>query len=144
MKLSQIVTDYRRRMQISQREFARRCDLSNSYISFIENEYNPRTGRPIVPTLEIYQKIAIGMGVTVHQLFEQLDEDAPVDLGINPVAKDDAPAAGDEFHTDEARILAKGIDKLPKEQREQALSVIRAMFVKYADYFEKETDDDDA
>ena len=39
--------------------------------------------------------------------------------------------------TDEARILAAGIDKLPKEQREQALSVIRAMFAKYADYFEE-------
>lgn len=43
-------------------------------------------------------------------------------------------------HTQEARILAKGIDKLPKEQREQALSVIRAMFAKYADYFEKGSD----
>ena len=39
--------------------------------------------------------------------------------------------------TNEARILAAGIDKLPKEQREQALSVIRAMFTKYADYFEE-------
>ena len=45
-------------------------------------------------------------------------------------------------HTSEARILASGIDKLPKEQREQALAVIRAMFVKYADYFDKENDDD--
>ena len=44
--------------------------------------------------------------------------------------------------TVEARILAKGIDKLPPEQREQALNVIRAMFVKYADYFEKETDNE--
>lgn len=45
--------------------------------------------------------------------------------------------------TPEARILAKGIDKLPQEQREQALAVIRAMFIKYADYFEKETNDND-
>ena len=45
-------------------------------------------------------------------------------------------------HTSEARILASGIDKLPKEQREQALAVIRAMFVKYADCFDKENDDD--
>lgn len=44
--------------------------------------------------------------------------------------------------TSEARILAKGIDKLPQEQREQALSVIRAMFVKYADYFDKEHTDE--
>lgn len=38
--------------------------------------------------------------------------------------------------THEARILAKGIDKLPKEQREQALAVVRAMFAMHADYFE--------
>jgi len=44
--------------------------------------------------------------------------------------------------TEEARILAKGIDKLPQEQREQALSVIKAMFAKYSNYFEKENDDE--
>ena len=44
--------------------------------------------------------------------------------------------------TQEARILARGIDKLPKEQREQALNVVKAMFAKYADYFEKEVSDD--
>ena len=55
---------------------------------------------------------------------------------------DESAPAVDLPHTEEARILAKGIDQLPKEQREQALSVIRAMFVKYADYFEKEDAND--
>lgn len=45
--------------------------------------------------------------------------------------------------TEEARILAKGIDQLPKAQREQALNVIRAMFSMHADYFTKGNDDDD-
>ena len=44
--------------------------------------------------------------------------------------------------TEESRTLAKGIDQLPKEQREQALSVVRAMFEKYANFFEKENADD--
>ena len=44
--------------------------------------------------------------------------------------------------TEESRTLAKGIDQLPKEQREQALSVVRAMFEKYAKFFEKENADD--
>lgn len=87
MKLSHIITDYRSQMKISQREFARRCGLSNSYISFIENEHNPRTGKPIVPTLEQYQKIASGMGLTVHQLFERLDEDSPVDLHVSDTSR---------------------------------------------------------
>ena len=74
MKLSTIIIEHRKQLQISQREFSRRCGLSNSYISFLENEYNPRTGKPIVPTLEQYQKIAAGLGLPVHQLFEKLDE----------------------------------------------------------------------
>ena len=46
--------------------------------------------------------------------------------------------------TAEARILAEGIDKLPKEQRERALAVFRAMFEpQYADLFTKGTNDDD-
>ena len=44
--------------------------------------------------------------------------------------------------TSEARILAQGIDKLPKEQREQALNVVRAMFAKYANLFEKGDEDE--
>ena len=80
MKLSNLIIDYRKRMNISQREFSRRCDLSNSYISFLEKEINPKTGKPLIPTLEQYKKIADGMGITVHRLFELLDEDSPVDL----------------------------------------------------------------
>lgn len=45
--------------------------------------------------------------------------------------------------TAEAQILAKGIDKMPKEQREQALNIIKAVFTQYADYFNKEQNDDD-
>jgi len=84
MKLSTIISDYRSALQISQREFARRCDLSNSYISFLEKDINPKTGKPMVPTLYQYKKLASGMDMTVQQLFELLDEDAPVDLADAP------------------------------------------------------------
>lgn len=39
--------------------------------------------------------------------------------------------------TEEARILATGVDKLTKAEREQALAVVRAMFAQYAEYFEQ-------
>jgi len=123
MKLSAIVSDFRHRLQISQREFARRCGLSNSYISFIENELNPRTGRPLVPTLEQYQKLASGMDMTVHQLFELLDNDAPVNL-----RSDSKGPVADEPKNDDIRLLIRGLNKLTPEQVAQAKSVFRAMF----------------
>ena len=118
MKLSNIVIDYRKRMQISQREFARRCGLSNSYISFIENEYNPRTGKPIVPTLEQYQKIASCMDMSVHQLFELLDEDSPVDLHNSPQASEDDP---------QIRIVSGMMENMSEQQKKQIVAIVRAV-----------------
>ena len=122
MKLSSIITEYRKRMQISQREFARRCGLSNSYISFIEKESNPRTGRPIVPTLEQYQNLAAGMGLTVHQLFEQLDEDSPVEI-LNPSP---VPAQTSDM-IPEIKIVSELMEEMNQEQREQIVAIVRAI-----------------
>ena len=45
--------------------------------------------------------------------------------------------------TKEAKILSRGIDRLPKEQREQALAMFQVMFSpQYADLFTKGEDDD--
>lgn len=47
-------------------------------------------------------------------------------------------------HTLEARLLAHGVDNMPKEQREQALNIMKTIFVQYADYFnQKENSNDD-
>jgi len=97
MKLSKIIMDYREKMQISQREFSRRCGLSNSYISFIENEFNPRTKKPIVPTIIQYKKIADCMGISLQELFEMLDGDAPVDI---------SPAITSDLTEEEEQLIA--------------------------------------
>ena len=45
--------------------------------------------------------------------------------------------------TKEAKILSRGIDRLPKEQREKALAMFQVMFApKYADLFTKENEDE--
>lgn len=136
MKLSAIIIEYRNRFQISQREFSRRCGLSNSYISFLENEVNPRTGRPIVPTLEQYQKLATGMNMTVQQLFEMLDEDSPVDLHADPVPESSSP------NQDEIRLLIPGLSRIPREQVERTKNAFLAMFkATYPELFDKGDDD---
>ena len=40
-----------------------------------------------------------------------------------------------EPQTIEARIVSGGIDKLPKEQREQAIDIMKAVFKQYSEYF---------
>lgn len=54
-----------------------------------------------------------------------------------PAAEPDVPK------TIEARIVSGGMDKLPKEQREQVLNVVRAMFAQHPELFEKEGNEND-
>ena len=55
----------------------------------------------------------------------------------------DDPIHGKKLSSD-ARILAQGFDKLPKEQQERALAMFRVMFEpQYAHLFTKGPEDDD-
>lgn len=70
------------------------------------------------------------------RIADALEVSADVLLGRS----DDVRNVPETPKTDEAWILARGVDKLPKDQREQALAVVRAMFAQYADYFEQRRD----
>lgn len=141
MKLSEIIRNYRYDNDMSQREFAKRCGLSNSYISFIEKELNPKTGKPLVPTIEQYGNIARGMGITLQRLFEMLDKDSPVSLAVYSHSRNEEPPDNQPL-TNEARIISGGVDKMPPEKREQALKILQVAFTEYADFFKEETDND--
>lgn len=80
MELKDLLTNYRYQNRISQREFARRCNLSNSLISILEMGKNPQTGKKPTPDIDTYKKIASGMGITVHKLFQMIGDSEMVDL----------------------------------------------------------------
>ena len=83
MTLKEIIVAYRTEHNLSQRQFALRCGLSNGYISMIEREENPKTGQPITPTLQKLKQLADGMGITMSELF-QIADDMPVNLMQEP------------------------------------------------------------
>lgn len=109
MKLGKLILQYRERNDLSQREFARRCDLSNSLISIIEKGINPQTGKEVSPDLETYARIARAMGITMQTLFEQLGDDATVHLLTFQAGPDDDPDP-DYVQDDEDGILLQDGD----------------------------------
>lgn len=56
---------------------------------------------------------------------------------------DDPPDPSREVQpkNDDVRLLIRGLNQLSPEELEQATNVMRAMFAKHADYFNKEDDD---
>ncbi len=81
MTLSDLLVKYRTEHNISQRQFASQCGVSNGYIAMLENNRNPKTGQPVVPSLPYLNKIASCMGITLSELFSMVD-DMPVDISL--------------------------------------------------------------
>lgn len=79
MKLSEIIKQYRKINNISAREFAKRCEISNAYISLIENEETKS------PTLEMLNKLANGMFISLNELIQYIDDETMV--SIKPIKK---------------------------------------------------------
>lgn len=110
--------ELRKARGLTQQQLADKVGVLNVSIS----NYERGAQMPDILTLT---KIANVLGVSTDTL-----------LGLNDTDEDNPP------RTFEARILASGIDKLPKAKREQALNVIKAMFLQYSDFFEKGDDDE--
>ena len=70
---------------------------------------------------------------TIHALAKALHV-SPIELLMPEDNNSDQP------QTFEARIISGGIDRMPKERREQALKILQVAFSEYADFFKEETD----
>lgn len=80
MKLGEYIIKYRREHNLSQRQFAKKCgNVSNGYISMIEADVNPQTGKSIVSSLDKLSSIAYGLDLSVDKLMQIID-DMPVSL----------------------------------------------------------------
>ena len=78
MKLGDIIRKYREEHYLSQREFARKCQLSNAQISLLEKGVGS-SGEPFMPSYRTISKVAKGMGMSSEALIAQV-EDFDIDI----------------------------------------------------------------
>ncbi len=133
MKLCDLIKQYRADHNISQRQFAIACDLSNGYISMLEKGINPNTGEPIKPTITLLKKLANGMNITVMELMTSID-DMEIDVSEIPslLLQQNDPA--DEGKVEEEYLLAarskdgkQAVRRLTKKQYEIATALIESL-----------------
>lgn len=80
MTLGDIVKAYRKERGYSMDAFASMCGLSKGYISMLESNKSPKTGLPLSPSLDTFNRIASVLGITMDELFTMCDSDQPVSL----------------------------------------------------------------
>ena len=74
MKLSNLIIAYRKEHNLSQRQFAEKCGVTNGYISMIENDRNPSTEKPVIPSLDKLKAIANAMNISLNELIDTIDD----------------------------------------------------------------------
>lgn len=74
MKLSDIIIQYRSEHNLSARKFAEMCQLSNAYISLIENDSTKS------PTLDVLKKIAKAMSLDINELITMMDDNSLISI----------------------------------------------------------------
>lgn len=112
--------NYREEHGLSQRQFAQLCGLSNGFISMLEKNLNPKTGQPIVPSLANMQKLAVGMNLTMHELFQKIGNDIQL---VDVSEKNNQPSANMDSGLT-AEIIRLFIS-LPEERKQEALNYLR-------------------
>lgn len=75
MILGDLIKEYRTNNNLSLRDFAQKCGLSHSYISALEKNIDPRTGKPIAPTLDTIKYISKGMNLSIEEILKILDDE---------------------------------------------------------------------
>lgn len=105
----------RKERKLNQEQLAELASLNRVTVAKYES------GR-IEPGAQALARIADALEVSVDVLLGRSEE---------------KPAPKPAPRTVEARIVSGGIDRLPKEQREQVLAVVRAMFSNHPELFEE-------
>lgn len=80
MLLGNIIKRYRSEHKMSMQTFADLIHSSKSYVSMIERNYNPATGKPINPSLETLKLISDAIHIDIDTLLKMLDDNQEIIL----------------------------------------------------------------
>ena len=80
MKIGEWLKAYREQHGLSMRAMADLCGFSKAYINILEKGVNPKTRKPISPTMQAFEKNARAKKTDIDTLINILDSEQPVTL----------------------------------------------------------------
>ena len=105
MFLGDLIKNYRAENKLSQRDFAKLCNLSHTYIAALEKNIDSRTGKPIAPTLDTVKYVSKAMNMSIEDILHLLEDDQEFNL------KNEAPKFDDFRYASNNGIDTEGLDE---------------------------------
>lgn len=75
MLLGDIIKQYRSEHNLSQRDFAKKCELSHTYIAALEKKVDSRSGKKIAPTVDAVKNISRALNIPLQELLNIIDDE---------------------------------------------------------------------
>lgn len=132
MKLGDIIRKYREEHFLSQREFARKCQLSNAQISLLEKGVGS-SGEPFMPSYRTISKVAKGMGLSSEALIAQV-EDFDIDVTDDSRLENSLVEQFIEERLNRSpdeEMLLQAYRMIPQEHRIEAMQAVLGIKMKY-------------
>lgn len=79
MTLGDVIKEYRINNNMTMEDIAKISGLSKGYISMLEKNENPRTKKPIVPSLETIRQIATALNINFNEIISLIDQTISLD-----------------------------------------------------------------
>lgn len=73
MTLGDIIKEYRIKNGLSMDGFSAKSGISKAYISLLEKNKHPKTGKTIAPSVQCIKQAAEGMNMDFNELFSLID-----------------------------------------------------------------------
>lgn len=120
MYLGELIKKYRNENGISQRDFAKLCNLSHTYIAALEKNIDPRTNKPIAPTLDTVKYVSKAMNMSIEEVLHLLEDTQEFVMGK------DAPKFENDFRYASYQGLdLEGLDEKDIEELNQFVEFIK-------------------
>lgn len=78
LTLGEIIKKYRSIHNLSMDAFSEKSGISKAYISLLEKNRHPKTGKPIAPSIQSIKQAADGMDMDFNTLFSMIDGDVKI------------------------------------------------------------------
>lgn len=80
LTLGEMIRLFREHNGMSMQDFAEKAGITKAYISLLEKGADPRSGKPIKPTIDTLDSVATAMGTTAPDLLLKMgDDDKTID-----------------------------------------------------------------
>lgn len=112
MTLGDIIKQYRSDHSLSMDAFSERSGISKAYISLLEKNRHPKTGKEIAPSIQSIKQAALGMNMSFDDLFALLD---------GKVAVDDTHSLSSSRKAVEIKVLGRVAAGIPLEAIEDVI-----------------------